>query len=253
MSVPVGPTARCWRPARSCASTGPGSAPTICASSTACCATRRAPTTTASPSPPWPTRAAGTRPTRSRSAPSTPASSAASAHIDPTDGGYAHRYSLSARWNETDADGATRVNAYVVKSDLALFNNFTYFLNNPIDGDQFKQSDDRLIGRRQRQPDVLRHRSRRPQERDHDRRADALRRIQVGLFNTKDRVSPLDRARRPGRRSSASACSASSTLRWTPWFRTIVGLRARHLHRRRGEQPRRQLAARPGHDRRAPS
>ena len=66
-------------------------------------------------------------------------------NIDPTDGGFAHRYSLSARWNETDADGATRVNAYVVKSDLALFNNFTYFLNNPIDGDQFKQSDDRLM------------------------------------------------------------------------------------------------------------
>ena len=66
-------------------------------------------------------------------------------NIDPSDGGLAHRYSLSGRWNETDATGATRISAYVVRSDLALFSNFTYFLSNPIDGDQFKQADDRWI------------------------------------------------------------------------------------------------------------
>ena len=52
---------------------------------------------------------------------------------------------LSGRWHETTADSATRVNAYVVKSDLSLFNDFTYFLNDPVNGDQFRQTDDRLI------------------------------------------------------------------------------------------------------------
>ena len=37
-----------------------------------------------------------------------------------------------------------------VKSMLDLFNNFTYYLNNPILGDQFHQHDDRLHDRRQR-------------------------------------------------------------------------------------------------------
>ena len=66
-------------------------------------------------------------------------------NLDPTDGGFAHRYSLSGRWHETTAGSATRINAYVVKSDLSLFNNFTYFLNDPVNGDQFRQKDDRLI------------------------------------------------------------------------------------------------------------
>ena len=39
-------------------------------------------------------------------------------NMDPTDGGSAHRYSLSGRWHETTAEAATRINAYVVKSDL---------------------------------------------------------------------------------------------------------------------------------------
>ncbi|MGL1488995.1 hypothetical protein ACSTJG_24445, partial [Vibrio parahaemolyticus] len=46
--------------------------------------------------------------------------------MDPTDGGKSDRVSLSGRWAETDKDGATRVNMYAIKSDLALYNNFTY-------------------------------------------------------------------------------------------------------------------------------
>jgi len=66
-------------------------------------------------------------------------------NIDPTDGGFTRRYSLSGRWHETTAEAATRINAYVIKSDLSLYNNFTYFLNDPVNGDQFRQKDDRLI------------------------------------------------------------------------------------------------------------
>ena len=63
--------------------------------------------------------------------------------IDPTDGGKAHRYSLSADWRKSDDDGMTKVNAYVVHSKLELFSNFTYFLDNPVNGDQFSQPDRR--------------------------------------------------------------------------------------------------------------
>jgi len=33
----------------------------------------------------------------------------------------------------------------VVKCDVSVFNNFTYVLNDPANGDQFRQKDDRLI------------------------------------------------------------------------------------------------------------
>ena len=45
----------------------------------------------------------------------------------------------------TDDTGSWKSNAYVVKSELDLFNNFTYFLSNPVLGDQFHQHDDRVM------------------------------------------------------------------------------------------------------------
>ena len=177
---------------------GPGTAPTICASSTACCAIRRAPTSTASPSPAWPTPASWYATDQIPQRAVDQGLIGRYGNIDPTDGGFAHRYSLSARWNETNAEGATRVNAYVVKSDLALFNNFTYFLNNPIDGDQFKQADDRLIAGGSASQTFfgtgaggLKSETTIGVQTRYDS-------IHAGLFNTKERDDPVHRARRPG-------------------------------------------------------
>jgi outer membrane receptor protein involved in Fe transport len=66
--------------------------------------------------------------------------------IDPYDGGNTSRYSLSARMAQTTADGSWKANAYLAKYQLDLFNDFTWFLTNPIDGDQFQQHDDRVYG-----------------------------------------------------------------------------------------------------------
>lgn len=63
--------------------------------------------------------------------------------IDPTDGGDAHRYSLSAGWRSSTARGSTRINAYVVHHALDLYSNFTYFAADPVNGDQFNQRDRR--------------------------------------------------------------------------------------------------------------
>ncbi len=63
--------------------------------------------------------------------------------IDQTDGGSASRYSVSGAWRQSSAAGLTQVNAYVVRSRLDLFSNFTYFLDDPVNGDQFAQPDRR--------------------------------------------------------------------------------------------------------------
>jgi outer membrane receptor protein involved in Fe transport len=65
--------------------------------------------------------------------------------IDPTDGGRSSRYSLSGSWAQTAGSTSTRASAYMIRSQLDLFSNFTYFLNNPANGDQFEQVDRRTV------------------------------------------------------------------------------------------------------------
>jgi outer membrane cobalamin receptor len=63
--------------------------------------------------------------------------------IDQTDGGKSSRYSLSGGWRASSGSTLTQVNTYVVRSRLDLFSNFTYFMADPLNGDQFAQPDRR--------------------------------------------------------------------------------------------------------------
>jgi len=66
--------------------------------------------------------------------------------IDPTDGGKTSRYSLSLdRHLVLDNGGVFHMDVYAIKYRLDLFSNFTYFLDDPVNGDQFEQFDDRTI------------------------------------------------------------------------------------------------------------
>ena len=67
------------------------------------------------------------------------------ASIDPTDGGASQRYSLTGDWQRQTATGISKFMAYGIYSQLRLFSNFTYFLNDPVRGDQFAQPDDRWV------------------------------------------------------------------------------------------------------------
>lgn len=61
--------------------------------------------------------------------------------IDPDLGGESSRYALTG-----SADfGTWQLNAYVVDYELSLFSNFTYLLDDPVNGDEFEQRDDRRI------------------------------------------------------------------------------------------------------------
>ncbi|RYD20541.1 MAG: TonB-dependent receptor [Verrucomicrobiaceae bacterium] len=63
--------------------------------------------------------------------------------VDDTVGGDSSRYSLMGAWDRDNGNGTTHVDFYLGKYDLDLFSNFTYFLNNPVNGDQFEQEDGR--------------------------------------------------------------------------------------------------------------
>jgi len=61
--------------------------------------------------------------------------------LDPTVGGESSRYSVNVNWQQ----GGWRGSAYVIDYDLNLWSNFTYYLDDEVDGDQFEQVDDRRI------------------------------------------------------------------------------------------------------------
>jgi outer membrane cobalamin receptor len=64
--------------------------------------------------------------------------------VDPTDGGNARRYSLSAVWRQSGSDASSKVSAYLIRNQLDLYSNFTYFMDDPVNGDQFSQPDRRV-------------------------------------------------------------------------------------------------------------
>jgi outer membrane cobalamin receptor len=64
--------------------------------------------------------------------------------LDQSAGGQAQRSSLSGAWRRTNADHASSLSAYVVRNRSDLYSNFTYFLNDPVNGDQFNQPDRRV-------------------------------------------------------------------------------------------------------------
>jgi len=65
--------------------------------------------------------------------------------LDPTDGGHTQRYSLQSEWHRQGANSASKIMAYGFYYDLDLFSDFTYFLVDPVRGDQFEQQDRRWV------------------------------------------------------------------------------------------------------------
>ena len=64
--------------------------------------------------------------------------------IDAADGGNARRYSLLTGWQRSTETTTIRFNAWIVGQQLDLYSNFTYFLDDPVNGDQFNQPDRRV-------------------------------------------------------------------------------------------------------------
>ncbi len=63
--------------------------------------------------------------------------------IEESDGGETFRYSLAADWQRSGVRDSTRLTVYGLRYGVQLFHNFTYFLNDPVNGDQFEQFEKR--------------------------------------------------------------------------------------------------------------
>lgn len=145
-------------------------------------------------------------------------------HIDDSDGGDTQRYSLSGSWQRLGDRSLQRAQVYGVYSALSLFSNFTYFLDDPAQGDQFNQRERRVIlGGNVK----------------HTQQGSAFgvdHLLSIGVQTRTDLVSPLglhrtrDRVRTGTVRDDEVTVSGHGLFleaesRWRPWLRTIVGVR----------------------------
>jgi outer membrane receptor protein involved in Fe transport len=144
--------------------------------------------------------------------------------LDATDGGSSSRYSLSAEYRTALAGGQMQSTAYWFRYDLNLFSNFTYFLADPANGDQFEQADRRNVygwtGRWSRA----------------DQWAGRTAHNSIGFELRQDRVAPVGlHATRARERLSTTreddviqgslGVYAENELQWNEMFRSVVGLR----------------------------
>jgi hypothetical protein len=143
--------------------------------------------------------------------------------LDPTDGGTSSRFSLSGNWAHSSAFGQSKVSAYVIRSSLQLFNNFTYFLDDPVNGDQFSQLDRRTVSGF----DASHAFDWRFAGIESQTRVGLQSRyddIDVGLFRTLQRT-PLSTVREDSVQEGNLGLWTDTTARWTDWLRTSVGIR----------------------------
>ncbi|AVR98336.1 TonB-dependent receptor [Pseudoduganella armeniaca] len=144
--------------------------------------------------------------------------------VDTTDGGSAHRYSLSGAWRRTADDSASKISAYVIANRLDLYSNFTYFLDDPVAGDQFAQPDRRVTtgldarhGWHVHAGDVLTSTTVGLQVQNDN--------IHNGLLRTAARRT-LGAIRQDHIVETSAALFIENHTRWTPTLRTVAGLRA---------------------------
>lgn len=144
--------------------------------------------------------------------------------VDSTAGGNAERYSLSATWRRASGATLQEVQLFAIRSDLRLFSNFTFFLDDPDRGDQFSQVDRRTVAggnaTHARQVEALgvTHRW----QVGLQTRADVI--DGLGLFRTERRVR-FATVREDRVFQTGTGLFVTTESRWTPWMRSVLGLR----------------------------
>ncbi|WP_262694138.1 TonB-dependent receptor [Kordiimonas aquimaris] len=147
--------------------------------------------------------------------------------IDDDLGGSTNRFSASITSQHEAADfTTTNLSAYIVNYDFSLFSNFTYFLDDPVNGDEFEQLDERTyFGGAITQERFLSERATLAYgiEGRYDNISD------LGLFRTQGRQR-LATLRRDQVKQSSVGLWASGEYSITPDIRLSLGLRGDYYH-----------------------
>ena len=144
--------------------------------------------------------------------------------IDPSDGGQTSRYSISLdRHKVFDNGGVFHMDAYAIKYKLKLFSNFTYFLDDQTNGDQFEQADSRWVFGLT--PSWIFTDKWAGREVTHKFGADVRRdSIDVALVHTLER-QPLSTTRSDYVQQAGAGLYYENTFQWTEKLRSVAGVR----------------------------
>jgi len=143
--------------------------------------------------------------------------------IDSTDAGTTDRYAVIADWHRRDAQSTSRVLLYALRYDLDLYSDFTYFLDDPVHGDQIEQQDGRWVGGGTATHTWIGTLAGAPSLTTIgvQIRGDAIRN---GLYHTQARIR-LNPVTVNSIHEATAAPYVETQTDWTGWLRTIVGLR----------------------------
>jgi len=149
--------------------------------------------------------------------------------IDPFLGGETSRYTGSGEFHAPVGPGHVLVNAYAVHYDFDLFSNFTYFLDDPVHGDEFEQRDNRNY-----YGGVAKYVQRwKVGAIEQELAAGIETRFDdigtVGLFHTQARER-IGTVRRDAVEEGSVAAFVSYSTRWNAWFRSVIGARYDYYH-----------------------
>lgn len=167
--------------------------------------------------------------------------------LDPSDGSLSERLSLSGHYAARGQAWRFASNAYYIRQRMTLFNDFTHLLNDPLNGDQQQQTEARTtlggaaglrllhdfgaistetsLGVQVRYDEAY-----------VDRRHTVRRRV-LGYCMIEQPDGPAAPAP-----ATDGACNADrvhlldlgpyfeTTIRWTPWLRTVIGAREEYYH-----------------------
>ncbi|NVN40823.1 TonB-dependent receptor [Ameyamaea chiangmaiensis] len=155
--------------------------------------------------------------------------------LDPTDGGFSERFSVSAHHRYQGAGWGLDTAMYVTHSRLTLWNDFTHYLVDPVNGDQEQQDEtrttvggqsafhrtDRILGFAmentlgvQGRWDTIYI------DRRHTRARQALEACPDSAAPTGAYVCNADRVQQGN-----AGLYGQNVTHWMPWLRTVVGLR----------------------------
>jgi outer membrane receptor protein involved in Fe transport len=150
--------------------------------------------------------------------------------LDPSDGGVAQRANLTGQYHAPVGPGQLDVDAYAFSNYLILWNDFTHFLVDPLNGDQEEQHENRStvggsvsyafptqwfgvdsdlsVGTQERYDFLI------------VQRIPTEDRVAIPLSDDPEGAMSNDQVR-----LESEALYAQATTHWTDWFRSVVGLR----------------------------
>jgi hypothetical protein len=145
-------------------------------------------------------------------------------YVDDTNGGTTQRYSLSGDWMRIGSRSMQKAGLYGIYSDLSLFSNFTYFLDDPERGDQFNQREQRVVvgGNASNAHQIGALGAEHTVTLGAQARADFL--SPVGLYRT-ERRARYRTVRQDELTQTGTGVYVEAQSRWQPWLRTTLGVR----------------------------